>query len=432
MSVVQKIVDAIVTPGLSAEQRAFFEQIEHSRDHFFVTGKAGTGKSHLLQYLKSHSKKNLVVAAPTGVAAIVVGGQTVHSLFKLPPALLDQEHLPVDPRTRKLLSVVDLVILDEISMVRADLMDAIDQVMRVSKKNRLPFGGAQIVMFGDPYQLPPIVMDEQHICHFQQVYGGAYFFHAHVWKESEFVTLELGTIFRQKDSELVELLNAIRAGQTNDEQLQYLNRRVGLSEDDERVLTLATTNRRAMQINSYFLNQLGGQIHTYQAKVTGKIDPKAYPAEESLVLKAGAQVMMLKNDKDKRWVNGSIGKIISLTPSEIVVQIDGVEYEVAKETWNRIRFVVNRETGKIEEEVISTFIQAPLRLAWAVTIHKSQGQTFDRVNIDLERGAFAHGQTYVALSRCKTLGGISLVRPVEQRDIIVDPTVVAFMQRVLP
>ena len=432
MSVVQNIVDAIVSPGLSDQQKAFFDRIESSNEHFFVTGKAGTGKSHLLAYLKKHSKKNLVVAAPTGVAAIVVGGQTIHSLFKLPPALLDQEHIPVDPRTRKLLSVVELIVLDEISMVRADLMDAIDQVMRLAKKNRLPFGGAQVVMFGDPYQLPPIVMDESHIRHFADVYGGAYFFHAHGWKQSEFVTLELDTIFRQKDSELVELLNAIRSGVANEEHLQYLNRRVGLSEEDERVLTLATTNRRAMQINNYFLNQLGGTAKTYQAKVTGKIDPKAYPAEENLLLKAGAQVMLLKNDKDKRWVNGSIGKIISLGEKVIVVQIDGIEYEVGKETWNRIRFVVNKETGKIEEEIISTFMQAPLRLAWAVTIHKSQGQTFDRVNIDLERGAFAHGQTYVALSRCKTLQGISLVRAVEQRDIIVDPTVVAFMQRVLP
>ncbi|MBP7875897.1 AAA family ATPase [Candidatus Woesebacteria bacterium] len=431
MSVIQSIVTAITQPGLSPEQKAFFDQIEASSEHFFVTGKAGTGKSHLLQYLKNHSKKNLVVAAPTGVAAIVVGGQTIHSLFKLPPALLDQNSFPIDARTRKLLSVVELVIIDEISMVRADLMDAIDTVMRISKKSRLPFGGAQVVMFGDPYQLPPIVIDQAHIDYFKENYGGAYFFHANVWKKTDFVTLELGTIFRQKDTELVELLNAIRAGKATDEQLQYLNRRVGLSEEDERVLTLATTNRRAMQINEYFLGQLQGKTYSYQAKVTGKIDPRAYPAEEMLVLKAGAQVMMLKNDSEKRWVNGSIGKVVSLTDTEIVVIIDGMEYEVKKDIWNRIRFIVNKESGKIEEEVISTFMQAPLRLAWAVTIHKSQGQTFDRVNIDLERGAFAHGQTYVALSRCKTLGGISLVRAVESRDIIVDQEVVTFMENVL-
>ena len=431
MSSIQSIISSIVQPELSTEQKAFFDQIEHSSEHFFVTGKAGTGKSHLLQYLKKHSKKNLVVAAPTGVAAIVVGGQTIHSLFKLPPTLLDQEHLPVDPRTRKLLSVVELIIIDEISMVRADLMDAINRVMQISKKNRVPFGGAQIVMFGDPYQLPPIVMDAEHIRYFKETYGGAYFFQAHVWRQADFVTLELGTIFRQKESELVDLLNAIRAGAATDEHLQYLNRRVGLSEEDERVLTLATTNRRSMQINQYFLSQLGGRTFSYQAKITGQLDPKAYPAEETLILKAGAQVMMLKNDADKRWVNGSIGKVTSLTDAEIVVSIDGIEHEVKKDIWNRIRFTVNKESGKIEEEVISTFMQAPLRLAWAVTIHKSQGQTFDRVNIDLERGAFAHGQTYVALSRCKTLAGISLVRAVEQSDIIVDPDIVSFMKSVI-
>lgn len=431
MHTTNKNVHGSFDSTLSEEQRAIFERIESSRDLFFITGKAGTGKSHLLQYVKNHSKKNLVVAAPTGVAAIVVGGQTIHSLFKLPPTLLDQEHLPVDKRTRKLLSVVELIIIDEISMVRADLMDAINSVMRLSKKNCLPFGGAQVVMFGDPYQLPPIVMDEQHIRYFKETYGGAYFFHAKVWRETEFITLELGTIFRQKEAELVELLNAIRAGMVTDEQLQYLNRRVGLSDEDESVLTLSTTNRRAQQINQYFLSQLSGQSFSYQAKVTGQLDPKAYPAEENLILKAGAQVMMLKNDGEKRWVNGSIGKVVQATEKEIIVLIDGLEHAVERETWNRIRFTINKDTGKIEEEVISTFIQAPLRLAWAVTIHKSQGQTFDRVNIDLERGAFAHGQTYVALSRCKTLGGISLVRPVDSSDVIVDPTVVTFMQRVL-
>lgn len=422
---------SIIQPALSIEQKVFFDQIEESHDHFFVTGKAGTGKSHLLHYLKSHSKKNLVVAAPTGVAAIVVGGQTIHSLFKLPPTLLSQDTFPIDRHTRKLLSLVEMVIIDEISMVRADLMDAIDAVMRISKKSRLPFGGAQVVLFGDPYQLPPIVMDSAHIQYFKDTYGGAYFFHAHVWKNATFTTLELDTIFRQKDADLVELLNAIRSGVVSNEQLHYLNRRVGLRDEDERVLTLTTTNRRAMQINQCFLNQLEGKTYTYEAKVSGQLDPKSYPAEENVVLKTGAQIMMLKNDTDKRWVNGSVGRITALKEKEITVLIDGIEHQVSRETWNRIRFTVNADTGKIEEEVISTFQQIPLRLAWAVTIHKSQGQTFDKVNIDLESGAFAHGQTYVALSRCKTLSGISLVRPVELSDIIVDPGVISFMERVI-
>lgn len=415
--------------SLSLEQRECFEAVEHSDQHFFITGKAGTGKSHLLQYLKNHTSKNVVVAAPTGVAAIVVGGQTIHSLFKLPPTLLDQPYYPLDPRTRKVLAAVQMVIIDEISMVRADLMDAISRVMQIAKKNRMPFGGAQIVMFGDPFQLPPIVADKEHSQYFTETYGGAYFFKAHVWQSADFVTIELGKIFRQKDTELIELLNAIRSGTVGDEQLYYLNRRVGMSEEDERVLTLTATNRRSQQINNYFLSQLSSKQYGFTASVRGTLDPRSYPAEEHLELKSGAQVMMLKNDPDKRWVNGTIGRITKLSQREIMVMIDGVEHEVTREVWNKIRFTVNKD-GKIEEDVLSSFEQAPLRLAWAVTIHKSQGQTFERVNIDLERGAFAHGQTYVALSRCKSYSGISLIRPIDQKDIIVDPAIVAFMNAV--
>lgn len=412
---------------LSPQQRAIFEQIEASSEHFFVTGKAGTGKSHLLQFLKANTKKNVVVAAPTGVAAMVVGGQTIHSLFKLPPALLDLEVIPVNVHTKRLLSVVEMVIIDEVSMVRADLIDAINRVLQVAKKNRLPFGGVQMVLFGDPYQLPPIVVDGREKQYFADTYGGAYFFNAHVWKETTFNLVELEDIFRQTETELIELLNAVRMGVVTPEQLQYLNRRVGLSEEDERVLTLTTTNRRSAQINNYFLSQLQGKPFQFQASVTGALDPRAYPAEETVVVKHGARVMFLKNDPDKRWVNGTIGTVVSAKPSEVSVSVDGVEYRVEREIWSKIRFVLNNATGEIEEEVVSTFEQTPLRLAWAVTIHKSQGQTFDKVNIDLESGAFAHGQTYVALSRCKTLSGISLVRPVEMSDSSVDPAIVTFM-----
>lgn len=412
---------------LSKEQQAVVDQISNSSDHFFITGEAGTGKSYVLQYLKTSLDKNLVVVAPTGVAALVVGGQTIHSLLLLPPTLIQPAAIRLNKTTRELLSQLKVLIIDEISMVRADLMDAIDIALRLAKHSRQPFGGVQIIMFGDPYQLPPIVHDPESVRYFSTEYDGPYFFQAHVWHRDTFKTIELTHVFRQKEEHLVAVLNAIRSGSVGAELLNTLNRRVGMFTEDESALTLTATNNRSAQINNYFLAQISAKSHSYQATVTGRLDPKMFPAEYQLVLKPGAQIMMLRNDTEKRWVNGSLGKVVRLIKSGMVILIDGQEHEVTSETWNRIRYKLDKDSGELREEIISTFTQFPLRLAWAVTIHKSQGQTFDKVTIDLERGAFAHGQTYVALSRCRTLGGMSLTRAIEERDVIVDPVITQFM-----
>ncbi len=411
---------------LNDQQKEIFGIIENNNQNYFITGKAGTGKSYLLQYFKQNTSKNAVVVAPTGVAALNVGGQTIHSFFRIEPELVTSEKIKVSAQTKKLLIHVDMVIIDEISMVRADLMDGIDQVLRKSKDPDLPFGGAQIVMFGDPYQLPPIVSDNEINKYFLDNYGGPFFFHAKVWQESKFAKLELNHIFRQSQAEFIDLLNSIRIGNVNNHTLGNINQRVSVK-NVTNALTLATTNYKVMQINNMHLHKIDKPSFLYQASLTGKLDKKSYPAEELLILKEGAQVMMLKNDKEKRWVNGSLGKIVELDKEKIVVNIAGENYDVAKETWKKISYFYDENEKKIKEQIISQFTQYPIRLAWAVTIHKSQGQTYEQVRIDLERGAFAEGQTYVALSRCTTIEGISLVRPIMLRDIKVNPMIREFM-----
>lgn len=415
---------------LSEEQQRIFKKIESSNENFFITGKAGTGKSVLLQYFKQKSAKKVVVCAPTGVAALNVGGQTIHSLFRIPPAFIERNSLqPVGYKTALLLRNIDTVVIDEISMVRADLMDAIDHRLRQTRNSSLPFGGAQIVMFGDMYQLPPVVNDPELHKYFADNNGGFYFFNAYVWKDVDFSVHELNNIFRQKDESFISVLNAIRNGTMTDEHLTTLNVRAGAGVPDEGVITLATTNQAVNEINDYHLGKLSDKIYEYQATIVGDLEQSAFPTEEILRLKKGAQVMLLKNDKERRWVNGSIGQIIALDTDEIKVSIDGYTYSVPSETWSKIRYTYNPETKKIEEEVVSSFTQFPLRLAWAITIHKSQGHTYGSVAVDMGDGAFAHGQTYVAISRCKSLEGLYLKREIVREDIIVDPSIIEFMNR---
>lgn len=415
---------------LSKEQQKIFEKIETSSEHFFITGKAGTGKSVLLQYFKQKSAKKVVVCAPTGVAALNVGGQTIHSLFRIPPAFIERNSLqPVGYKTALLLRNIDTVVIDEISMVRADLMDAIDHRLRQTRNSSLPFGGAQIVMFGDMYQLPPVVNDPELHKYFADNNGGFYFFNAYAWKDADFNVHELTNIFRQKDESFISVLNAIRNGTMTDEHLTTLNVRAGVGVPEEGVITLATTNQAVNEINDYHLGKLPDKTFEYRATIVGDLEQSAFPTEEILRLKKGAQVMLLKNDKEKRWVNGSIGQITSLSSDEIKVNIDGYTYSIPPETWSKIRYTYNPETKKIEEEVVSSFTQYPLRLAWAITIHKSQGHTYGSVAIDMGDGAFAHGQTYVAISRCKSLEGLYLKREIVREDIIVDPSIIDFMTR---
>jgi len=415
---------------LSDEQQQLFEKLENTSSNAFVTGKAGTGKSLLLQYFRAYTKKKLVVVAPTGVAALNVGGQTIHSLFKLPLSVITkdkQKDLRLDSKTAYLLNNLDAVVIDEISMVRVDTLEAIDCLLKKARNSDLLFGGVQMVMFGDLYQLPPVVSSRELQKYFTDTYGCVYCFNADSWKAANPEIIELSNIFRQKDSQFIDLLNTVRKGSVDDTVLIELNKRTNVEIPSSGTIILATTNRSVRDINDRRLNELTGQAYEFQAEITGQLEESAFPTEEILRLKVGAQIMMLRNDREKRWVNGTLGTIKSISGDEIKVDIDGYVYTVSPETWSKISYYYNREEQKVEEEVVSTFRQFPLRLAWAITIHKSQGQTYSSIVIDLGDGAFAHGQTYVALSRCTQLETLYLKRDVYREDVIVDSCVVAFM-----
>lgn len=415
---------------LSDEQQNLFDILENTNSHLFITGKAGTGKSVLLQYFRQNSSKRLIVVAPTGVAALNVGGQTIHSLFRIKPDFIAKDSLRIYPKTALILRNIDAVVIDEISMVRADLMDAIDYLLRQARSNNLPFGGVQMIMFGDLYQLPPVVNDPELHKYFADNNGGYYFFNADAWKNTKIKTYELLKIFRQQENVFKDILNSIRVGDINKEVLSKLNYRSKIEIPKEGIMTLVTTNELANEINNYHLNQLEGKMYEYRATIIGNLGSSSFPTEEVLRLKRGAQVMLLKNDNiGKRWVNGSLGYIGSLSENEIKVNIDGIVYSVPQVTWSKIRYYYNREKHKIEEEVVSSFTQFPLKLAWAITIHKSQGQTYASIAVDLGNGSFAHGQTYVALSRCKSLDTLYLKREIFREDIIVDPVIINFMKK---
>lgn len=417
--------------SLSAEQQAVFKLVESSMANVYVTGKAGTGKSVLLQYFVEHTEKRTVVVAPTGVAALNVGGQTIHSLFKLAPELQDLKNLRVDYKTKELLRHIDTVVIDEISMVRADLMEAINVKLQLARGNDLPFGGVQVLMFGDLYQLPPVVSDGQLHRYFDHNYGGIYFFNAPVYKKTQLRIFELNQIFRQKDEEFKKLLNAVRNGQHSEGILAKLNERKLEVMPQGGYVTLAGNNTTVSRINHNKLDKLPGEEKVYTAEITGDLKENSFPTEKYLKLKAGAQVMLLKNDRQKppRWVNGTLGIVTKLSEEVIRVNIDGVEHSVSKETWNSLRYYYDHEERKLDKEIVSSFTQFPLRLAWAITIHKSQGQTYQSVAIDLSDGAFAHGQTYVALSRCTSLDTLYLTAPIRNEDIIVDQEIIEFMKK---
>lgn len=412
---------------LSAEQQALLKVMEETKQHLFITGRAGAGKSVLLREFREETKKRVVIAAPTGIAALNVKGQTLHSLFKLPPQLYYPGTLAPNERLNSLLRRIDTLVIDEISMVRSDLLDAVDERLRQAFGNDTPFGGIQLVMFGDVYQLPPVV-DKDLISYFEKEYQGYFFFNASVWKKAEFKIYELSQIFRQKDPVFKNILNAVRDGSFVDEQIEQLNVRHGATVPAEGTITLATTNNLVTQINQRRLDALPGKMYQYKAIITGEMKRGTFPTEEILQLKVGAQIVLLKNDKDGRWVNGSVGKIESLEKG-VEVNIGGISYMLEKETWEEVAYEYDPAAHKVKAEVVSSFTQYPIRLAWALTIHKSQGQTYESVSIDLTTAAFAHGQMYVALSRCTSLEGLYLKMPVQRRDIIVDPKVTAFMAR---
>ena len=398
-----------------------FGFVTETSENIFLTGKAGTGKTTFLKYLKSNCAKNIIVAAPTGVAAINAGGVTLHSLFQLPfhPFLPTRNHkedmlgkLKFNKQRQQMLRKMELLVIDEVSMVRADVMDAIDTILRSVRRNHhTPFGGVQLLFIGDLFQLPPVAQAQEWAI-LQEYYATPFFFDSMAIKEQMPLLIELNTIYRQKQDSFVRLLNKVRSNSMHEDDFEDLHARYipgfrpSLSEN---FITLTSHNKQADQINKDELQRLYSSSYTFKAEILGDFPEHIYPAESDLILKEGCQVMFLKNDPiQKRYFNGKIGIIKSLDQENIIVECDGKEITVSKETWDNTRYTLNRNDGKIEQENLGSFIQFPLRLAWAITIHKSQGLTFEKVMIDAG-SAFSSGQVYVALSRCTHLEGIVLL-----------------------
>lgn len=421
--------------------------IQYTRCSLFLTGKAGTGKSTFLRYVSEHTKKKHVVLAPTGIAAINAGGSTLHSFFKLPfyPLLPDDPNFSVQKgrifeffkynrQTRKLLEELELIIIDEISMVRADIIDAVDRILRVFSHNlREPFGGKQLLLVGDVYQLEPVVKaDERDILN--RFYPNPFFFSARAFQELSLVSIELQKVYRQTDAQFVNILDHIRKNTVSGMDLQLLNNRYEAesTEDGEMRITLATRRDQVDFINERKLAELPGDPAIFQGEIMGDFPDSSLPTTKDLLLKPGAQVIFVRNDFDRRWVNGTIGVVEGFDVEEgtlYIITEAGEQYDVKPETWRNIRYTYNEEKKQIEEEELGTFTQFPVRLAWAITVHKSQGLTFNNVVIDFTGGAFAAGQTYVALSRCRSMQGIELKTPLSRSDVFVRPEIVQFSQR---
>lgn len=413
----------------------------------FLTGKAGTGKSTFLRYIAATTKKKHIVLAPTGIAAINAGGSTLHSFFKLPfhPLLPNDSQYSIRNLRKtmkyngekcKLLREVELIIIDEISMVRADIIDFIDKVLRVYNRNmREPFGGKQMLFVGDIYQLEPVVRDEdRQLLH--PFYPSAFFFDAKVFQQMQLVSIELTKVYRQNDPTFIALLDHIRTSAVTATDLYTLNHQVGAQVDTAAnglAITLSTRRDTVDYINSTRLRELEGEATLFKGVIEGDFPENNLPSPLHLELKVGAQVLFVRNDKEKRWVNGTLGTITGFTQNEEdapgTIQVcteDGAELDVEREIWGNIKYSFNEKEQKIEEQTIGTFRQFPLRLAWAITVHKSQGLTFRYVKIDFSGGVFAGGQTYVALSRCTSLQGISLQKPIRPEDIFIKSEVIRF------
>lgn len=425
-----------------SEQALAWDIIENTGANLFLTGKAGTGKTTFLKNLRSKSTKRLVVLAPTGIAAINAGGVTIHSFFQLPLSPYvpgasfggeEQKYYRFSKVKRNIIRTMDLLVIDEISMVRADLLDAIDSVMRRYREHNKPFGGVQLLMIGDLQQLAPVIKDEDWAM-LSKYYPTPYFFSSKALNSASYHTVELTTVYRQQDKEFVNLLNQIRENHATDDTLKMLNRRYipdFVPEKDSDYIRLTTHNYPAQMINEQELSQLPSKEYVFNAEIEGDFPETSYPADVNLVLKQGAQIMFIKNDPDKRFFNGMIGEVVSLNENMIVVKGKnrGECFNLEKSEWENSKYTLDDVTKEIKETVEGVFRQYPLRLAWAITIHKSQGLTFDHAIIDVSH-SFAHGQAYVALSRCRTLEGMVLSAPLQRDAIISDSTLDTYLNTI--
>ena len=415
--------------------------INHTNQSVFLTGKAGTGKSTFLKYICAHTRKRFVVLAPTGIAAVNVCGVTMHSFFKMPfkPLLPDDPDYSARkirqtmrlPREKvKLLKELDLIIIDEISMVRCDMIDFMDRVLRIFSENmREPFGGKQLLLVGDIFQLEPVVTpDMKEIL--RRYYKNFFFFNANAFSEVKLVPIELRKIYRQTDSEFISLLDRVRVNRATKRDLQLINSRCMplFTEDKEQmVMTLASRRDTVDSINEEHMNSLTTKEYSFVGEIEGVFPEQNLPTASTLVIKEGAQVMFIRNDKEGRWINGTLGRVCNVDDDRIMVELEnGNVYDVEPETWENMQYAFDEEKKVVIENVLGTFKQLPIKPAWAITIHKSQGLTFNNIVIDFAGGAFSSGQTYVALSRCTSLEGIVMLRAIDERDIIVNTNVVEF------
>lgn len=425
---------------LSDDFKYALDLLEKTSTNLFLTGKAGTGKSTLLNLFKSTSRKKMAVLAPTGVAALNVQGQTIHSFFGFPPRIITPQEAGRKTSRKDLLRLyknLQVLVIDEISMVRADILDGIDVFLRHNRENHLPFGGVQMIFVGDLFQLPPVITnDPVERAYFQDYYDSPYFFSAKVFQEDQWPIehLELRKVYRQDSRHFLRLLEAVRLNTIDFDDLEDLNERHNPAfADTEGYITLCARNATADRINRDALQRLDTPKFSFPAEVKGIFDPSLYPTDPEMVLRKGAQVMFIKNDPDRDFVNGTIGVVTQIAADQIAVKINepngrGKTIDVTKSEWEILKYKADMG-GNIEAEPIGSFRQYPLKLAWAITIHKSQGKTFDKVLIDLGGGAFEHGQLYVALSRCRTLEGLVLRQPIRPNDVITDERVVSYYER---
>lgn len=416
---------------LTDEFKEALSALEGSLSPLFITGNAGTGKSTLLEHFRRTTKKNVVAVAPTGMAALNVRGVTIHSFFKLPPKLLQEEDIRINHQNVDMFKKIDMIVIDEVSMVRADLLDAIDTSLRLHRANRSAFGGVQIAMFGDICQLPPVVKGSELAEYFSTDFQTPFFFSAKALRRTGLHVIELKRVFRQTDPEFVEVLNRIRRADASIDDMIAINERCEESKPNSALdpeIILTTTNKAAEEINRDRLAELPPPEFRSEAVVVGKFNKDAYPTSEHLVLKKGAKIMLIRNNGVK-WVNGTLGTVTGWDDHSIAVSLPTGNYSVGPEKWEVIEYRYDKKNKRIEENVVGSFQQFPVKLAWAITIHKSQGQTFEKVVIDMNKGAFAHGQLYVALSRCKSLPGIRMMTPVALTDLCFDERVAGFIER---